>query len=158
MRRRFTILLALLIGTAGSSGCAAVGLTLLGVGAGVSAGTGTSYTLDSIVYKTFTTSEEELRTATLKTLDRMDMPVNENQPTDSGRRITAVAGDRTVDIELDRMTARASRMRVSVRQGWFFKDRETATEIIAQTGRTLEDEPLTANKKTPAAGASAHKK
>ena len=78
MRRRFTILLALLIGTAGSSGCAAVGLTLLGVGAGVSAGTGTSYTLDSIAYKTFTTSEEELRTATLKTLDRMDMPVNEN--------------------------------------------------------------------------------
>ena len=38
MRRRYAILLALLIGTAGSAGCAAVGLTLLGVGAGVGAG------------------------------------------------------------------------------------------------------------------------
>jgi hypothetical protein len=48
MQRRVVLLPALLIGTAGSSGCAAVGLTLLGVGAGVSAGTGVSYTLDSI--------------------------------------------------------------------------------------------------------------
>lgn len=37
MRRRFGILLALLLGTAESAGCATVGLTLLGVGAGLSA-------------------------------------------------------------------------------------------------------------------------
>lgn len=39
---------------------------------------GTSYTLDSIAYKTFTVSAEELQAATLKTLTRMDMPVHEN--------------------------------------------------------------------------------
>ncbi len=78
MRRRFGILLALLLGTAGSAGCAAVGLTLLGVGAGGSAGAGTSSTLDSIAYKTFTASAEELQPATLKTLTRMDMLVHEN--------------------------------------------------------------------------------
>lgn len=159
MRRRSAILLALLIGTAGgSAGCAAVGLTLLGVGAGVGAGTGVSYTLDSIAYKTFAASEEGLRAATLQTLNRMDMAVQENQPTEAGRRIVAVAGDRTVEIELDRITTMTSRMRVNVKQGWFFKDRATAGEIIVQTERTLEDEPMPARKAAPSARGAALKK
>ncbi len=158
MARPFGILLALLLGIAGSAGCAAVGLTLLGVGAGVSAGTGTSYTLDSIAYKTFTASEVEIEAATLRTLTRMDITVNENQPTESGRRIAAVAGDRTVEIKLDRLTGRTARMRVTVKQGWFFRDRATATEIIVQTVRTLEEEPLPARKVPPAVGAAARKK
>ena len=158
MKRRFAILLALLIGSAIEVGCAAVGLTLLGVGAGISGGTGVSYTLDSIAYKTFTAPEDGLRTATLKSLKRMDMKVNENQPTDSGRRIVAEAGDRTVEIELDRLTAKTSRMRVTVKQGWFFRDRATAAEIVTQTEHTLEGEPRLARKVTSSAGASALKK
>ena len=157
MKRRFAILLALLIGSAIEVGCAAVGLTLLGVGAGISGGTGVSYTLDSIAYKTFTAPEDGLRTATLKSLKRMDMKVNENQPTDSGRRIVAEAGDRTVEIELDRLTTKTSRMRVTVKQGWFFRDRATAAEIVTQTGRTLDDEPRPARKVTSSAWASALK-
>lgn len=54
----------------------------------------------------------------------------------------AQAGDRTVDIEIDRITARTSRMRVVVKQGWFFRDRATAGEIIVQTQRMLGNEPL----------------
>ncbi len=150
MMRQRILLLPLLLGVALSAGCAAVGLTLLGVGAGVSGGTGVAYTLDSIVYKTFTASEEGLNTATRKTLAWLDMPVTENQPTESGRRIVATAGDRTVEIEIDRLTARTSRMRVNVKQGWFFKDRATATEIIIQTERTLEDEPLPVRTVAPA--------
>jgi hypothetical protein len=158
MKRWLFIPLALLIGSGVSAGCAAVGLTLLGVGAGVSAGTGTSYTLDSIAYKTFTASEEELQTATLQTLNRMEITVQENQPTEAGRRIGAVAGDRTVEIELDRLTGKTTRMRVTVKQGWFFRDRATATEIIVQTARTLDEEPLPARKGTSAKGAAALKK
>ena len=158
MKRRFVILLALLIGSAIEVGCAAVGLTLLGVGAGISGGTGLSYTLDSIAYKTFTVPEDGLRTATLKSLKRMDMKVNENQSTDSGRRIVAEAGDRTVEIELDRLTTKTSRMRVTVKQGWFFKDRATAAEIVVQTEHTLEGESRPTQKVTSSAGASALKK
>ncbi len=158
MTRHLVLPLALLLGTAGSAGCAAVGLTLLGVGAGVSASTGTSYTLDSIAYKTFTASAAELETATLKALTRMDMPVQENQPTEAGRRIAAVAGDRSVEIELDRLTGKTARMRVNVKQGWFFKDRATATEIIVQTARTLEEEPLPGRQEPPAGGAAARKR
>ena len=125
----------------GTQGCAAIGLTLLGVGAGVTTGTGIAYTLDSIAYKTFTAPLGNLEGATLKTLERMDIEVEENYPTESGTKLVATAGDRAIEIELDRLTAKTTRMRVNAQQGWFFKDRATATEIIAQTDRTLVDEP-----------------
>ena len=158
MKRSSLLLLLLLLGTVGSSGCPAIALTLLGVGAGVGTGTGVSYTLDSIAYKTFTAPEEGLRAATLKTLKRMDMEVKENETTESGRKIAAVAGDRNIEIELDRLTAKTSRMRVNVKQGWFFKDRATAAEIIIQTERTLDDEPVMAREATPPKGVPATKK
>ena len=158
MKRRDLVLKLLLLGAAGSSGCAAIGLTLIGVGAGTAAGTGVSYTLDSIAYKTFTAPEEGLRAATLKTLKRMDIELKENQPTESGRKLLAVAGDRTIEIELDRLTSKTSRMRVNVKQGRFFKDRATATEIIVQTERTLEDEPTTTGKEPSPPSAAAPKK
>ncbi len=139
--RRWVAAAALVLSVMLSQGCAAVGLTFLGVGAGITGGTGVSYTLDSIAYKTFTAPEEGLRAATLRTLKRMDMPVQEDEPTESGRKITAAAGDRTVQIELDRLTRATSRMRVNVKQGWFFRDRATAAEIILQTERSLDDEP-----------------
>lgn len=132
---------SLLLAAASSWGCAAVGLTLFSIGAGVGTGTGVSYTLDSIAYKTFAASENKLRGATLKTLTRMAIDVKENKTNGSGRKIVAVAGDRTIDIELERLTPKTSRMRVTAKQGWFFRDRSTATEIIVQTERTLEDEP-----------------
>ena len=149
MKRRDLVLL--LLGAAGNAGCAAVGLTLFGVGAGVGTGTGVSYTLDSIAYKTFTVSEDGLRAATLKSLKRMEIEVKENQATESGRKIVAQAGDREIEIELDRLTAKTSRMRVNAKQGMFFKDRATATEIIVQTERTLDDEPVLARETTPPA-------
>lgn len=158
IKRSHLVLLLLLLGTIGSSGCAAIALTLLGVGAGISGGTGVSYTLDSVAYKTFSTSEEGLRAATLKTLKRMDMQVKEDQPAETGRKIAAQAGDREVEIELDRLTAKTSRMRVNVKQGLFFKDRATAAEIIVQTERTLDDEPVMAREQTPLTGVPATKR
>jgi hypothetical protein len=128
----------LVLAVAGLGGCAGVGLALFGVGAGISGGTGVNYTLDSVAYKTFAASEPELRTATLRTLRRMAIDVTENQATESGRQITANAGDRAVDIELDRITAKTSRMRVNVKKGWILRDRATAGEIIVQTEKSLE--------------------
>jgi predicted secreted protein len=142
MRGRWGVAALLAAGLAALQGCAGVGLTLFGVGAGITGGTGVNYTLDSIAYKTFATSEEELRAATVKTLKRMAMDVTENHATESGRQIMAQAGERTVDIELDRITSRTSRMRVVVKQGWFFRDRATAGEIIVQTDRTLDSAPV----------------
>jgi hypothetical protein len=128
----------LVLGALGSQGCAGIGLALFGVGAGISGGTGVSYTLDSIAYKTFAASETELRAATLQTFKRMAIEVTETQKTESGTDITATAGDRTVEVEIDRITARTSRMRVVVKKGWFLRDRATAGEIIVQTADTLD--------------------
>jgi len=122
-----------------SQGCAGVGLTLLGVGAGVSSGTGVSYTLDSVAYKTFVASEADLHAATIQTLKRMAIEVAETKKTETGTDITATAADRTVEVEIDRITPKTSRMRVAVKKGWLFRDRATAGEIIGQTADTLDN-------------------
>lgn len=154
---RWIVAAGLAVGLLGSQGCAAAGLTLFGVGAGVSTGTGVSYTLDSIAYKTFTAPVEDLQGATMKTLKRMDITVKENKPGESGRRIVAIASDRTIEIELDRLTAKTSRMQVVAKQGWLLRDRATAMEIIIQTEQTLDDQQPLANGALPAAARSARK-
>ena len=146
MPPRWIAMWLIVLGLAGNQGCAAVGLTLFGVGAGVGSATGVSYTLDSIAYKTFNTPLESLEGATRKSLKRMDMEVKETQPIDIGKKIVAVAEDRTIEIELERLTAKTSRMRVNAKQGWLFKDRATATEIIVQTERALEEQSVLSQK------------
>jgi len=125
-------------------GCAAGKLTLLGVGAGTAASTGTAYTLDGVAYRTFTASLDEVRRATSTSLKRMDVRVRSDRASDSGRSIVALAGDRTVAIELERLTARTTRMRVTAKHGAVFRDRSTAGEIIAQTERALDEVPAVA--------------
>jgi hypothetical protein len=99
----------LLLGVLGTSGCAAVGLTLLAPGAGIAAGQGTAY---------------------------------------EGRNLVARAGDRTAHIELEKLTSRTTRMRITAKHGWFWRDRATAGEFIAQTERSLDDLPALTHKRT----------
>lgn len=135
--RTHLVVISLVAVAIGGSGCAAVGMTLVGVGTGQ----GVSYTLDSIAYRTFAASETDVAGAAMKALDRMAIDVNENQPTPTGRKIVATAGDRTIDIELERLTPRTSHMRVTATHRWILRDRATATEIVAETGRALASEP-----------------
>src|SRR5438093_495475 len=88
-----------------TQGCAALGLTAFGAGAGVAGGTGTSYTLDSVAYRTFTISVDDMRRATLSSLKRMDIKVQTDEAIPEGRRLVAQAGDRSIDIELERTTS-----------------------------------------------------
>jgi hypothetical protein len=124
-----------------NQGCAAVGLTLFGVAAGTAAGTGVSHGLDGIAYKTFTVPLEGVHAATLIALDRMDIPVNETQDTEDGRKLLAKAADRDIEIELDKLTSRTTRMRVVVKRNVLIRDRATATEILVQTDETISDNP-----------------
>jgi len=128
-------------GLVGPQGCAAIGLTLPGVGGGIMGGTGVTYTLDSVASKAFATPVETVEEATLRTPERTNLEVLEDQSTESGRRIVAVAGDRTIEIERERVTAQLTCMRVVGKRGRFFKDRATATETLARTGRTWEEAP-----------------
>ena len=119
------------------SGCAGVGLTLFGVGAGVTTGTSVAYTLDGIAYRTFTASLPQVETATRTALDRMGIKVEATSKIDQGKAIRAVTNDREIEIELEMVSVRTTRIRTVAKQGIFFKDRATATEIIIQTERAL---------------------
>ncbi len=118
-------------------GCAAVALTA----GSMAAGEGINHTLSGISYKTFAASIDEMRVATFKTLDRLDMDVTDQEQTPSGWKIMAKAYDRQIEIELEALTKRATRMRVVAHQGgFFFRDAATSTEIIIQTAETLDME------------------
>jgi Protein of unknown function (DUF3568) len=119
------------------SGCAAVGMTLFGVGAGVATGTSVSYTLDGIAYRTFTAPLPQVESATRTALDRMGIRVEATAKTDQGKAIKAMGNEREIEIELERVSAKTTRIRTVAKQGIFFKDRATATEIIYQTEKVL---------------------
>lgn len=122
-------------------GCAAAGLTLASAGAGVGMGAGVEHTMNGIVYKTFGASTSEVRFAALKTLDHMRMPVTTDQKSEEGWVLSATAKERTIDIELQALTERTTRMRVVANDGAiFFKDSSTASEIIMETAQALQDE------------------
>jgi len=132
-------------------GCAGAGLTLFGVGAGVTAGTSVDHTLSGIAYKTFTTPLPELRTATLHTLDRMAFKVTEDQPAEFGHQIKATAEARDILVEFERLTPQTTRMRVTADQaGLLLRDRATATEIVVQTVYTLDESQYAKVKKADA--------
>ncbi len=115
-------------------GCVGVALTA----GGIAGSTGVNHTLSGIAYKTFMTPVDELHFATLKTLGRMDMEVSEDKETASGFEILALARDRKIEIELESLTSKTTRMRVVANKGEiFFKDAATATEIIIQTAETM---------------------
>jgi hypothetical protein len=119
------------------SGCAAVGLTLFGVGAGVATGTSVAYTLDGVAYRTFTVPLPQVENATRTALNRMGINVDSTANTDQGRAIRATSNDREIEIELEKVSPKTTRIRTVAKQGIFFKDRATAGEIIFQTEKVL---------------------
>jgi hypothetical protein len=136
-------------------GCtaAAIGVTIATAGAGAGMTVGVEHTLNGIVYKTFAASANDVRFATLKTLDHMGMALTTDEATKTGWQLSAAANDRSIDIQLERLTDTATRMRVVANEGWIiFKDSATATEIILQTAQTLQDDAV------PARASERHRK
>jgi hypothetical protein len=120
------------------NGCVApVALTLFGVGAGVTTGTAVSYTMDGIAYRTFTAPLPQVEQATLIALNDMGMEIESTDKTDEGKAIKAKGVDRKIEIELQAISSKTTRIRTVAKDGVFFKDRATATEIILQTERIL---------------------
>jgi uncharacterized protein DUF3568 len=119
------------------TGCAAVGLTLFSVGAGVTTGTSVAYTLDGVAYKTFTAPLPKVENATRTALDRMGIRIEATSTIEQGKAIKALSNDRDIEIELEMVSNKTTRIRSVAKQGFFFKDRATATEIIIQTEKAL---------------------
>jgi hypothetical protein len=123
-------------------GCAGIGFSPFRSGAAPAATQDVDYTLTGVAHHTFSVAIEPLRRATLATFKRMQIPLKSDQTKDDGRReLIALAGDRTVYVDLERLTARTTRMRITAKHGWIWRDRAMAGEIIVQTERTLDDKP-----------------
>lgn len=117
--------------------CAAVALTMFGVGAGVATGTSVGYTLDGYAYRTFTASLPQVESATRTALNRMGIKIGATAKTEQGKAIAATGNEREIEVELEVVSSNATRIRTVAKQGFFFKDRATATEIILQTEKVL---------------------
>lgn len=116
-------------------GCAPIAMTA----GGIVGSAGVNHTMNGIAYKTFTSPIKAMRVATLKTLNRMEMAVTQDNKTEDGWLIAALAADRTIAIELEELTPATTRMRVVTNKGdFFFKDGATSTEIILQTAQVVE--------------------
>lgn len=131
--------LLILATTLALSACAApAGLAIFSASSGVAMGTSVDYTLNGIAYKTFVTPLPAVRQATLSSLNRMGMKVTGDKKTDAGWTITATAEGRDIDIELERLTSRTTRMRVVANDGVIFKDRATEAAIIDEAADALD--------------------
>lgn len=116
-------------------GCAPIAMTA----GGIVGSAGVNHTMNGIAYKTFNTPVKTMRVATLKTLNRMEMEVTQDNKTEDGWLIAALAADRKIAIELEELTPATTRMRVVTNKGdFFFKDGATSTEIILQTAQVID--------------------
>jgi hypothetical protein len=119
--------------TGALAGCDPITLTALAVGAGA----GVSHTLGGIAYKTFSMPLPKVRGAVNGALAHMDIKIGSTEKMDNGGvRIKARAMDRDIEIELEALTSKTTRMRSTARNG-IFMDSATATEIILQTEKAL---------------------
>jgi hypothetical protein len=113
-------------------GCDPISLTAMGIGAS----TGVQHTLTGISYRTFAVPMPRVRSAVMTTFDRMGIEMGGKEPIENGERLTARAADREIEVELEALTPKMTRMRTTAKNG-LFRDASTATEIILQTERVL---------------------
>jgi uncharacterized protein DUF3568 len=132
-RRAFVLRLPGALALAGTlCGCDPITLTALGVGAAA----GVQHTLTGIAYKTFSMPLPKVRIAVKGALDHMDIKIGSTEKIENGERIKARAADRDIEIDLEALTSKTTRMKSTARNG-IFMDSATATEIILQTEKAL---------------------
>ena len=132
--KKTAVVAVLALGSLSLQGCVAVGLTALGVGMA----TGVSHTLSGMVYKTFSTSQANVKKATYTAFNRMQIRVVNAKHNGSTETIVAKAGDRDIEVELEALTPATTRMLVTAKKdGGILRDGATATEVILQTEKIV---------------------
>ena len=121
------------------AGCQAVAVSPLAASlAGGSATMAVSYSINGVTYRTFTAPASSVKSASLVALDRMGMELLDLTTFEHGETIVARSDDRSIIIDVERVSRKATRMRVAAKNGGLFYDTATATEIILQTEKILD--------------------
>lgn len=125
--------IAVLAVAVSTAGCDPITLTAASLGAGV----GVSHTLGGIIYKTFTAPMKTVESGSIEAMRDMGVKVVSRSTNKVGERvINATAKDRDIEVLLEPLTPRTTRMRVIASNG-LLKDSATAQEIMLQTERVL---------------------
>ncbi|HZO04388.1 MAG TPA: DUF3568 family protein [Burkholderiales bacterium] len=117
----------------GTAGCEPLALSLIGAGAG----TALRYSLDGGTSRTFTASAVDVKHASLAALEHMGIAFQSFDRFEHGELIYARAENREIEIEIEPISARATRLRIAAKNGGFLYDNATAREIVAQTERLI---------------------
>jgi len=118
----------------GLAGCEPLAMTLIGAGAG----TALRYNIEGVTSRTFTAPAADVKNASLAALERMGIAFESLELFEYGELIYARAENRAIQIEIEPISPRATRMRITAKNGsYFFYDNATAGEIVAQTERSL---------------------
>lgn len=131
---RHFVTCAALAGATLLSGCETLSLTALGIGGSAAV----NHKMSGTPSRTFTLPLAKVRFASMGALKRMGIKADGAKKVDNGEVISASAGGREIEVELESITPTATRMRVVARHGGFFGyDAATASEIIVQTEKGL---------------------
>lgn len=137
MAKRTTWYFPALALAAGLGGCALAAQPLAVALAGAGTSSAIGHSLSGTAYRTFTASLDEVKAASLDTLSLMGIRVDGFETIENGELITGSAIRRKVEIELEPISSKATRMRVTTKNGGIFYDGSTATEIVLQTEKAL---------------------
>ncbi len=103
------------------------------------AGGGVAYSITNIAYKTCSFSLKEVEAAAHEALKKMGIEEGERTEGEDVVSISGTTKNRDIYIELERITDSTTRIKVDAKRTFLLKDKATATEIIVQTERFLED-------------------
>jgi len=117
------------------SGCMAAATTVAGMGGSAAI----NHQVTGISYKTFTAPVHKVKRATFIALKRMKIKVisKGQKKGEDVYTISAKALKRNIEVEIEPISANATRIRVQAKKSVFSYDAATAKEIVMQTKRQL---------------------
>jgi hypothetical protein len=133
-----TLMLPLLVLPPLLAGCAASIQPLAVALAGAGTSSAISHTLNGTAYRTFTAPLQEVEQATLETFTLMGIRLDGVERPEGGNElIRGSMTRREIEIELEPISAKTTRMRVEAKNNGFVYDGATATEIVLQAEKSL---------------------
>ena len=122
----------------------ATGIAIMSSSAGAATGAGIERTLGGRAHKTFIEPIGDVETAAREVIERMSLKLEKIEDNDDGRTFEARAESREIEISLERLTPTTTRLSARAkRRNALFPDDATATEIILQIAKALEDSKMT---------------
>lgn len=88
-------------------------------------------------YRTFSEPLPKVKRAALVALNRMSITIESTEKSSTGETINAKSTERYIEVELEVVSPKVTRLRTVARKNIFVMDSATAEEVIAQTQRAL---------------------